>query len=259
MPAAVTSLVLVYEPVGRKGWESDRGSVPVVVPATEQFDALIGPYDGIVVSDRWNGYSHLDPHRRQVCWSHLQRDFRRHADGLAEQKTFGEHGLALTRRMFAAWRAYQHDPDRTGSRRDRADPDRTASAARSRQPEEQAHALAPALCQQPAQGLARAIDLHHHRRGRADQQPRRARAASAGHPPKSLARHPKPRRRAIRRTRALGRRHLPPAKPLVLHLSQRPNYRAQPRRSIPRAHLSPGTERLPTIVVCRAFSQGDWI
>jgi Transposase IS66 family len=76
----------------------------------EQFTALVGSaYPGIVVSDRWNGYSHLDPHRRQVCWSHLQRDFRRHADGLGEQKTFGEQGLALTRRVFAAWRGYQHE------------------------------------------------------------------------------------------------------------------------------------------------------
>lgn len=74
-----------------------------------QFDALIGPYPGIVVSDRWNGYSHLDPAFRQVCWSHLKRDFRRHADGLAEQRTFGEHGLQLTGRVFAAWRAYQHE------------------------------------------------------------------------------------------------------------------------------------------------------
>ena len=76
----------------------------------EQFNALIGTtYPGIVVSDRWNGYSHLDPHQRQVCWSHLQRDFRRHADGLGEQKTFGEQGIELTRRVFAAWRAYQHE------------------------------------------------------------------------------------------------------------------------------------------------------
>jgi transposase len=75
----------------------------------EQFDALVGTtYPGIVVSDRWNGFSHLDPHRRQVCWSHLQRDFRRHADGLAEQQTFGEQGLELTGRVFATWRAYQH-------------------------------------------------------------------------------------------------------------------------------------------------------
>jgi transposase len=85
----------------------------------EQFDALIGTtYPGIVVSDRWNGFSHLDPHRRQVCWSHLQRDFRRHADGLAEQQTFGEQGLELTGRVFAAWRAYQHthhDRDRLKS------------------------------------------------------------------------------------------------------------------------------------------------
>jgi transposase len=74
----------------------------------EVFNALIGPYPGIVVSDRWNGYSHLDPNQRQVCWSHLQRDFRRHADGLSEQKTFGETGVELTARVFAAWRAYQH-------------------------------------------------------------------------------------------------------------------------------------------------------
>ena len=60
----------------------------------EQFNALIGTsYPGIVISDRWNGYSHLDPTRRQACWSHIKRDFRRHADGLAEQKTFGEQGL----------------------------------------------------------------------------------------------------------------------------------------------------------------------
>jgi transposase len=55
----------------------------------EQFDALVGPYPGIIVSDRWPGYEHLDPAQRQVCWSHLQRDFRRHSEGLAEQKTFG--------------------------------------------------------------------------------------------------------------------------------------------------------------------------
>jgi transposase len=75
----------------------------------EQFNALIGAYPGIVVSDRWNGFEHLDPQQRQVCWSHIQRDFRRHGEGLAEQKTFGEQGLELTRRVFAAWHAYQHE------------------------------------------------------------------------------------------------------------------------------------------------------
>jgi transposase len=76
----------------------------------EQFNALIGTgYAGIVISDRWNGFEHRDPHQRQVCWSHIMRDFRRHSEGLAEQKTFGEQGLELTRRVFAAWRTYQHE------------------------------------------------------------------------------------------------------------------------------------------------------
>jgi transposase len=75
-----------------------------------EFDALIGTsYPGIVVSERWNGFEHRDPHQRQVCWSHIQRDFRRHSEGLGEQKTFGEQGLELTRRVFSAWRTYQHE------------------------------------------------------------------------------------------------------------------------------------------------------
>ena len=44
----------------------------------------------------------------------------------------------------------------------------------------------------------------------------------------------------IRRTRPLGRRNLPTPTPVVIHPSQRPDHRAHPRRSIPRAHLSPG-------------------
>ena len=92
----------------------------------EQFNALVGTcYPGIVVSDRWSGYEHLDPTRRQVCWSHLRRDFRRHADGLGEQKSFGESGLKLTGRVFATWRSFQEHQDRERpDRRHRTDPDR---------------------------------------------------------------------------------------------------------------------------------------
>ena len=50
----------------------------------EQFQALVGPYRGIVISDRWVGFEHLDPDRRQVRWSHIDRDFRRYSEGLAE-------------------------------------------------------------------------------------------------------------------------------------------------------------------------------
>ncbi len=34
-------------------------------------------YDGVVGTDRYSGYNWLDPSQRQVCWSHLLRDFQK--------------------------------------------------------------------------------------------------------------------------------------------------------------------------------------
>jgi transposase len=69
----------------------------------DRLEELIGSgYGGIVCSDRWWAYDHLDPDCRQACWEHLKRDFRRHAEGLAEQRAFGERGLELTGRLFEA-------------------------------------------------------------------------------------------------------------------------------------------------------------
>jgi transposase len=80
---------------------------------------LIGShYDGIVCSDRWWAYDHLDCECRQACWEHLKRDFRRHAEGLAEQKAFGETGLALTGRLFCAWHAFAEHHDRRRLKKD---------------------------------------------------------------------------------------------------------------------------------------------
>ncbi|HEX5924783.1 MAG TPA: transposase [Baekduia sp.] len=118
------------------------------------------------------GYEHLDPDRRQVCWSHLQRDFRRHAEGLAEQKTFGEHGLKLTADVCSAWRADQHEHhDRPRLQTELKAIHTALRAAPRRRPQQQTHPLSPPLCQQPAQGLARVVDLHHPPGRRADQQP----------------------------------------------------------------------------------------
>lgn len=74
---------------------------------------LIGErFAGIVSSDRWWAYDRLDPARRQVCWAHLVRDFRRHAEGLSHQQRFGERGLAICRELFAAWDRFADDGDR---------------------------------------------------------------------------------------------------------------------------------------------------
>jgi transposase len=80
---------------------------------------LIGAdYAGIVCSDRWWAYNHLDPECRQACWEHLKRDFTRHAEGLAEQQAFGEAGFKLTGRLFGAWRAFSEHRDRRRLKRE---------------------------------------------------------------------------------------------------------------------------------------------
>jgi transposase len=67
----------------------------------DRLQELLGErFAGICCSDRWWAYNQIDPESRQACWSHLQRDFRFHAEGLPVQKLFGEQGLKLTSRLF---------------------------------------------------------------------------------------------------------------------------------------------------------------
>ena len=40
---------------------------------------MLPQYDGKVVSDRYSSYSYFAEEKRQVCWSHLLRDFERFA------------------------------------------------------------------------------------------------------------------------------------------------------------------------------------
>jgi len=74
--------------------------------------ALLADTRAIVTSDRWWAYSHLPLVRRQICWAHLRRDFTAHAEGLADEKRFGELGLHVCERLFWAWEVYLHTGDR---------------------------------------------------------------------------------------------------------------------------------------------------
>ena len=75
--------------------------------------ALLGEeFAGTCCSDRWWAYNSRKPENRQVCWSHLVRDLTAHAEGMAAQKAFGEAGLQVSERLFAAWHQFQHDGDR---------------------------------------------------------------------------------------------------------------------------------------------------
>jgi len=74
--------------------------------------ALLGPSSAIVTSDRWWAYNHLPTRRRQICWSHLQRDFEFHAQGRGSDQQIGQAGLAICQELFWTWEIYQHTRDR---------------------------------------------------------------------------------------------------------------------------------------------------
>ena len=101
----------------RSMWTAATGEAAIfAIVADRHRDRLIellGPaFGGIVTSDRWWAYDHLDPEHRQACWSHLQRDFRAHSEGLALQKEFALTGLALTGQLFTIWHAFAEHQDR---------------------------------------------------------------------------------------------------------------------------------------------------
>jgi transposase len=78
---------------------------------------LLADTSAVVSSDRWWAYTHLPLARRQICWAHLRRDFKAHAEALAAEKEFGEAGLRVCEELFSAWEIYQHTRERKQLRR----------------------------------------------------------------------------------------------------------------------------------------------
>jgi transposase len=94
---------------------TERTALFRIAPDRHQREAkaLLGEgYAGVACSDRWWAYDYLDPERRQLRWAHLVRDFTAHSEGLAAQKQFGQAGLEIAGRLFAAWDAYRREGDR---------------------------------------------------------------------------------------------------------------------------------------------------
>jgi transposase len=91
-----------------------RHAIFAVAPDRHEDHAkgLLADTQAIVTSDRWWAYAHLPLTRRQLCWSHLKRDFAAHAEGLAAEKQFGEAGLECCDRVFWAWEVFAHTHDR---------------------------------------------------------------------------------------------------------------------------------------------------
>jgi hypothetical protein len=67
-------------------------------------EGLLGEnYGGTVGSDRYSAYNHLDPKRRQACWSHLIRDFQAFVDRGGQSQIVGRLLLEQVSLVFAWW------------------------------------------------------------------------------------------------------------------------------------------------------------
>jgi transposase len=60
-------------------------------------------FRGVLTTDRWASYGWVEATQRQLCWSHLKRDFTSFLDYGREALRVGEQLLCEVRRMFRAW------------------------------------------------------------------------------------------------------------------------------------------------------------
>jgi transposase len=68
-------------------------------------DMLGMGFAGILVSDRYGAYTWVDTGRRQLCWAHLLRDFKKISERSGKSGRIGEELIELTNRMFRFWHA----------------------------------------------------------------------------------------------------------------------------------------------------------
>ena len=60
-------------------------------------------FAGVVGSDRYGAYNWLAPQQRQLCWSHLKRDFQAFEDRKGESAVIGKLLLAQVKKFFGLW------------------------------------------------------------------------------------------------------------------------------------------------------------
>ena len=78
--------------------------------------ALLGEMiSGVVCSDRWSAYSKLPLELRQICWTHLKRDFQKLIDRGGPADAIGRAGLEVVECLFADWWVFRRgELDRPG-------------------------------------------------------------------------------------------------------------------------------------------------
>jgi transposase len=119
-PMAAAQAVVQQQPVAHvdeTGWREGRRRAWLWVAVTATVTVflvharrgavaaqlLLGPFTGILTSDRWTAYTRWPLRHRQLCWAHLRRHFAAFAAVPGPAGRRGRALLAETDQLFAWW------------------------------------------------------------------------------------------------------------------------------------------------------------
>lgn len=66
-------------------------------------------FKGILCSDRYSAYQWIPAKRRQLCWAHLERDFRKISQRTGISQTIGTKLLNQTNQLFHHWHQFKEE------------------------------------------------------------------------------------------------------------------------------------------------------
>jgi transposase len=103
-----------WKQAGRKRWLWAAATTNVAVFLIDVFRnatalrKLVGPtLIGILSSDRWRAYDHVELLKRQVCWAHLKRNWEKMVERGGKAKVIGERCLSVQKRVFDLWHLFR--------------------------------------------------------------------------------------------------------------------------------------------------------
>jgi transposase len=103
-----------WKQAGRKRWlwaAATRTVVAFVIDVFRNLTALrklIGPtLSGILCSDRWRAYDHVEVLQRQVCWAHLKRNWEKLLERGGAAKRIAQRCLSVQQRVFERWHLFR--------------------------------------------------------------------------------------------------------------------------------------------------------
>jgi hypothetical protein len=64
-------------------------------------------FKGILCSDRYSAYQWISSEKRQICWAHLERDFRKISERSGSSSVIGADLLTQTNNLFHVWHQFK--------------------------------------------------------------------------------------------------------------------------------------------------------